>query len=371
MFSVRASTPSLLNPRRLISASASGIRNRRGLAFPGWARGVTAPISRKPNPRAPSPSMCLPSLSSPAASPTGFGKSRPITRTGTLGERAAAGRRDKACAILPRRERAPGSGMNLFGRELSPGAVDEAFDRLEMRLVGHLAAVLDPITEIQIGQGGAAALLDLPQDVVGAQARAGGVGIVKSVDRGKPVAELVDDRYHHELALVAELHQPRAHPALQQEMRVLVAAVLVHAAAGMPARLITKIERVVLDAKAQPRHRVLQTSVLCEGAPLAARGAKLLDGDAHRNAGAAVIAVGPVGKDAAAAKAEPHEVRVEFGADQMAGSRHLRARHPARQIAAGVRCSHIELQYGMRQIVQLRHCTCATDAPDQLPGGFE
>ena len=52
--------------------------------------GVTAPISRKPNPRAPSPSMCLPSLSSPAASPTGFGKSRPITRTGTRGAEVAA-----------------------------------------------------------------------------------------------------------------------------------------------------------------------------------------------------------------------------------------------------------------------------------------
>jgi len=145
-------------------------------------------------------------------------------------------------------------------------------------------------------------------------------------------------------------------------MRVLVAAVLVHSAAGMPARLIAEIQRVVLDAKAQSRHRVLQPRVLREGAPLAARGAKLLDGDAHRNAGAAVIAVGPVGKDAAAAKAEAHEVRVQLGADQVAGSRHLRARHPARQIAAGVGCSHVELQYGMRQIVQLRHCTRATDA---------
>src|SRR2546426_809582 len=147
-------------------------------------------------------------------------------------------RHDKACAILPRREWTPGLGMNLFGRELSPGAVDEALDRLKMRLVGHLAAVLDPITEIQIRQGGAAALFDLPQDGVGAETPPGGLGVVKSVGRGKPLAEL-------------------------------------------------------------------------------------LDGDAHRNAGAAVIAVGPVGEDAAAAKPEPHEVRVELGADQVAGSRDL------------------------------------------------
>src|SRR5882762_7766627 len=193
--------------------------------------------------------------------------------------------------ILPRRWRDPGSGTDFVLLQAAPTAVDEAFDRLKMRLVGHLAAVLDPITEIQIRQGGAAALLDLPQDIIGAEARAGGVGIVESVDRGKPVAQLVDDRYHHELALVAEFHQPRAHPALQQEVRVLVAAVLVHAAAVMPARLIAEIERVVLDAKAQSGHRVLQPLMLCQGPALAARGAKLTDGDAHRNAGAAVIAI--------------------------------------------------------------------------------
>src|SRR5882672_6754655 len=228
--------------------------------------------------------------------------------------------------ILPRRWRDPGSGTDFVLLQAAPTAVDETFDRLKVRLVGHLAAVLDPITEIQIRQGSAPALLDLPQDVVGAEARAGVIGIVKSVDRGKAVAQLIDDRHHHELAVVAELHQPRAHPALQQEMRILVAAVLVHAAAGMAARLIAKVKRVVLDAKAQSRHRVLELLVLCKGPPLAARGAKLLDGDAYRNAGAAVIAIGPVGKDAAAAKAESHEVGVELGSDQMAGGRDLRAR---------------------------------------------
>src|SRR6267154_3322740 len=269
-------------------------------------------------------------------------------------------------AILQRRWRNPGSGTDFVLLQAAPAAVDETFDRLKVRLVGHLAAVLDPIAEIQIGQGSATALLDLPQDVVGAEARAGAVGIVKSVDRGKAVAQLIDDRHHHELALVAELHPPRAHPALQQEMRILVAAGLVPSAAGMAARLITKVKRVVLDAKAQSRYRVLQPLVPCLRAPLAARSAKLLDGDAHRNAGAAVVAIRSVGKDAAAAKAEPYQVRVQLGSDQMAGGRDLRARHPARQIAARVGRSHVELQYCMRQIVQLRHGTCA--APDQLPG---
>jgi len=31
---------------------------------------------------------------------------------------------------------------------------------------------------------------------------------------------------------------------------------------------------------------------------------------------------------------------------------HLRARHPARQVAARVRRGHVELQYGMRQVVK-------------------
>src|SRR5712664_2915753 len=95
--------------------------------------------------------------------------------------------------ILPRRWRDPGSGTDFVLLQAAPATLDETFDRLKVRLVGHLAAVLDPITEIQIGQGGATALLDLPQDVVGAEARAGGLGIVESVNRGKPVAELVDD----------------------------------------------------------------------------------------------------------------------------------------------------------------------------------
>src|SRR5712691_6320873 len=264
-----------------------------------------------------------------------------------------------AAAILP---------DDFLRLQAAPGAIDEALDRPKARLVGHLAAVPDPITQVQVGQRKAAALLDLPQDVVGAEARAGRVGVVERVDRGEPVPEVVDDRHHHELALVAEFNQPRAHAALQQEMRVLVAAVLVHSAAGVAARLVAQVKRVMLDAKAQAGHRGLQRLVRRPRAALAARGAKLLDGDAHRDAGAAVVAIGPVGEDAAAAKAEPHQVRVQLGADQVARGGDLRARHPAGQVAARVGRRHVELQYRMRQIVQLRHGSCTKDAPDQLPG---
>src|SRR5260221_10742652 len=67
--------------------------------------------------------------------------------------------------ILPRRWRDPGSGTDFVLLQAAPAAVDKTLDRLEVRPVGHLAAVLDPITQIQIKQGSAAALLDLPQGV--------------------------------------------------------------------------------------------------------------------------------------------------------------------------------------------------------------
>ena len=54
-----------------------GKRNIRGKGLPGWARGVTVPISIKPNPNEAKASICLPSLSKPAASPTGLGRFKP------------------------------------------------------------------------------------------------------------------------------------------------------------------------------------------------------------------------------------------------------------------------------------------------------
>ena len=57
----------------------------RGFGLPGCGRGVTVPASMKPKPKLPSASMWSPFLSMPAASPTGFGKSSPITVTGSGG----------------------------------------------------------------------------------------------------------------------------------------------------------------------------------------------------------------------------------------------------------------------------------------------
>ena len=76
---------------RLIMASASGNLNKRGFGLPAWGLGVTVPTSTNPKPRAARPSKASAFLSRPAAKPTGFGNSSPITVTGksfTLGARA-------------------------------------------------------------------------------------------------------------------------------------------------------------------------------------------------------------------------------------------------------------------------------------------
>jgi len=52
-------------------ASSGSSRNRRGLGFPLWGRGVTLPTSTKPNPKSNSASTATPSLSKPAARPNG------------------------------------------------------------------------------------------------------------------------------------------------------------------------------------------------------------------------------------------------------------------------------------------------------------
>jgi hypothetical protein len=72
--------------------------------------------------------------------------------------------------------------------------------------------------------------------------------------------------------LLAELHQPRVHPALQQELRVLVDAVVVHAAARVAAGLVAQVQVVVLGHEAQLEHARLQVAVAGPGTPLAAGG---------------------------------------------------------------------------------------------------
>jgi hypothetical protein len=98
--------------------------------------------------------------------------------------------------------------------------------------------------------------------------------------------------------------------ALQQEVGVLLAVVLVHAAAGVAAGLVALVEGVVLldELERTPRDA---GGVGRPGAALAAVGAEVGDRDAHRHAGAAAVAVGAVGEDAAAPEAVADELAVD------------------------------------------------------------
>src|SRR6266699_7322407 len=87
-------------------------------------------------------------------------------------------------------------------RERDPQTVRQAFQCREARLVGHLRALGDPIAEIDIGQPGAAALLDQPQDAPGAQAAAAMGRVVEAVDGRNPVIEPIDQRHRDEHAFL-------------------------------------------------------------------------------------------------------------------------------------------------------------------------
>jgi hypothetical protein len=193
------------------------------------------------------------------------------------------------------------------------------------------------------------------------------LGLVEGVDRRQTVGQVVDDRHHDELAVFAEFHQARVHSALQEEVRVLVAAVVVHAAAGMAPRLVAQVERVVLEAELERLGVGDEAGVLLPGAALRAAGAELLDRDAHRHARAAGVAVRTVREDAAAAEARLDEVSVELGVDEMARRCHLRPRHAVGEVAARIRRSHVKLQYGVRKIVKSRHGSTLQDARGSLP----
>jgi hypothetical protein len=117
-------------------------------------------------------------------------------------------------------------------------------------------------------------------------------------------------------------------------------------------RLVAQVKRVVLEPELERLRVRSERAVLLPGAALRAVGAELPDRDAHRHAGATGIAVRPVGKDAAAAKARFDQIAVELGVDQMARRRHLRARHAIGQVAARIRRRHVKLQDGMRQVVK-------------------
>src|SRR6476646_5847086 len=173
----------------------------------------------------------------------------------------------------------------------TPLAADQKLVGSELRLVGHLAAPVDPVAEVDMGQTELARLLDLPEHVVGAIARLR-LGFEEGVDRRQAIVQHVEDRDHLERAVavlgrLAELDQARVDAALEQELGVLVDRIVVHAAADVAPGLVAQVELVVLGDEAQAKHARLEVVMRAHGAPLAARRHEARDRHAQRQAGTA------------------------------------------------------------------------------------
>ena len=98
-----------------------------------------------------------------------------------------------------------------------------------------------------------------------------------------------------------------------------------------------------------------QMSVIAQHAPLGAIRLERRDRNPDRHAGAAVVAIRAVREGAAAPKAQPDELAVDAGVDQVAGRGDLRARRAVGKVAAGIRRRRVELQRSQRKIVELAH----------------
>jgi hypothetical protein len=159
-----------------------------------------------------------------------------------------------------------------------------------------------------------------------------------------------------------EFNQPRVHPALQEELGVLVDAVLVHAATGMAVVLVAEIELVMLWQVAQLEHPGDELTVLPPAAPLAAVGLEARHRHPQWHAGLAAVAVRSVGKHPAAAKAVGHQVGVGVVVDEVARRGHLRACLPPGQVAAGIGRRGVELQRLERELFEQGHAVGGTMA---------
>ncbi len=134
-----------------------------------------------------------------------------------------------------------GRGMRLAPDSIAfeqgfPSAVDQLLNRPEVGFVGHFGTLSDPVTKVEKRQLQQVTLFNLPKDIEGTVAGAGYGGVEKRVHRRQAVVQDVDNRDHTQLAIwFPEFDQASVDFALQKELRILVSAVLVHAAAWMTA----------------------------------------------------------------------------------------------------------------------------------------
>ena len=171
-------------------------------------------------------------------------------------------------------------------------------------------------------------MFDLPQHAVGAKTVAW-VWVVERVDSRNAIIQNIQNCNHFQFARLpwgccdAKLHQTGIDPALQQELGVLVDAVLVHAAPRVSGALVAQVELVVFLDKAQLEHPSLQAAMSRPGPALASVGCKLRCQNSQRHTGAAAITVGSVGEHTTAPETLAHQIRVGGVVDQVTWGCHL------------------------------------------------
>src|SRR5205807_5466315 len=155
--------------------------------------------------------------------------------------------------------------------------------------------------------------------------------------------------------LFTKLVELGCHIAMQQEMLVLLAAVLVHAAAGVTVSLVAKVKGIMLAIVRQFTPNSGQNTVNSRRPLLASTRLEMLDRHPYRDARATVIAIGAIGECAAATESKTNQFAVDARVDEVTGGRHLRAGRLIREIAAGIGRRRVKLQRCERKVVQLAH----------------
>ena len=138
------------------------------------------------------------------------------------------------------------------------------------------------------------------------------VGIVKGVDRGQRLGDDVGDRDREQpvAALFAQFEEAAVVPRANQELVEFVGAVVVHAAAGMPAGQVFPVQREVLVAADRRHDACIDVGIARQATALAAIRPECPDRDAHGHAGVATAAARPIDDVAGAAEAPVQRQRI-------------------------------------------------------------